>query len=126
MKLLVVVVMACLFSACAFSPPAPKGALDVMDRPAEKALLTGLRAYDDARYVEAEKQLSFALKSGLVSARDVVAANKHLAFIYCTTNRIVDCEASFRSARRADPSFTLSKSETGHPLWGPVYRRTLR
>jgi len=125
MKLLVVVLITCLLSACTSGPLAPKGALDVMDRPAEKALLTGLRAYDDAHYGEAEKQLSFALKSGLVSARDVVAANKHLAFIYCTTSRIADCEAAFRNARRADASFTLSKSEAGHPLWGPVYKRTL-
>lgn len=124
MKLLAVAVMTCLLSACTSSPPAPKGALDVMDRPAEKALLTGLRAYDDAHYVEAEKQLSLALKSGLVSTRDVVAANKHLAFIYCSTNRSVECEAAFRNARRADPSFTLSKSEAGHPLWGPVFKRT--
>ncbi len=125
MKLLVVVLITCSLSACTSGPLAPKGALDVMDRPAEKALLTGLSAYDDARYAEAEKQLSFALKSGLGSSRDVVAANKHLAFIYCTTSRIADCEAAFRNARRADPGFTLSKSEAGHPLWGPVYKRTL-
>lgn len=124
MKLLVVAVMTCLLSACTSGPLAPKGALDVMERPGERALLTGLRAYDDAHYVEAEKQLNLALKSGLVSTRDMVAANKHLAFIYCSTNRIVDCEAAFRNARRADPSFTLSKSEAGHPLWGPVFKRT--
>ena len=23
----------------------------------------------------------------------------------------------------ANPAFTLSRSEAGHPLWGPVYRR---
>ncbi len=37
-----------------------------------------------------------------------------------------DCEgaeASFRAAREADPAFVLSRSEAGHPAWGPVYRR---
>ena len=24
-----------------------------------------------------------------------------------------------------DPAFALSRSETGHPLWGPVYRKAL-
>ena len=55
--------------------------------------------------------------------RDRAAAHKLLAFIFCTSNRAVDCEVQFRSARAADPSFALSKSEAGHPLWGPVYRR---
>ena len=27
------------------------------------------------------------------------------------------------SGRAADPAFALSKSEAGHPQWGPVYQR---
>jgi len=97
--------------------------IDVAERPAEKALLAGLRAYDDAQYPAAEKQLQTALHAGLVSPRDRAAAHKHLAFIFCTSNRASECEAEFRAARAADPAFALSKSEAGHPLWGPVYRR---
>jgi len=37
-----------------------------------------------------------------------------------------DCEAQFRAARTADPAFALTKSEAGHPLWGPVYQRVQR
>jgi hypothetical protein len=99
--------------------------MDVAERPAEKALLAGIRAYEDAQYAESEKQLGAALQAGLASAKDRAAAQKHLAFIYCTTNRNAECEAAFRAARQADPAFALSRSEAGHPLWGPVYKRTL-
>jgi hypothetical protein len=113
---------AALLAGCAQIGPAP-GLMDVAERPAEKALLTGIRAYEDAQYGEAERQLKASLQAGLGSAKDRAAAQKHLAFIYCTSNRIADCEAAFRAARKADPAFALSKSESGHPLWGPVYRR---
>jgi hypothetical protein len=38
---------------------------------------------------------------------------------------MAECEASFRAARQADPTFALSKSEAGHPVWGPVYKRVV-
>jgi hypothetical protein len=113
-----------LAAGCAQKGPAP-GLMDVAERPAEKALLAGIRAYEDAQYPEAEKQLNTALSAGLASPKDRAAANKHLAFIYCTSNRVAECEAAFRNARKADPAFALSKSESGHPLWGPAYKRAL-
>ena len=91
--------------------------------PAEKALLAGLRAYEDALYTEAERHFHLALSLRPVSAKDRAAAHKHLAFIACTSNRRNECEAQFRAARLADPAFTLSKSEAGHPSWGDVYKR---
>lgn len=111
-------------AGCASQPrQAPIGLLDVVSRPAEKALQSGLRAYDDAQYADAEKQLNNALKAGLVSPRDQAEAHKVLAFIYCTSRRLVECEAEFRAAKASDPAFALSKSEQGHPLWGPVYKK---
>jgi Tfp pilus assembly protein PilF len=116
-----------LFAAgCAQMQPAPPpatGLMDVIARPAERALLNGMRAYDEGQYAEAEKQLNQALQGGLQSTKDVAAAHKQLAFVYCTSNRTKDCEAAFRAARQADPSFALSRSEAGHPVWGPVYKR---
>ena len=114
-----------LLTACAQPPVAPPavGLLDVAERPAERALLAGMRAYEDAQYAQAEKQLQAALQGNLVSPRDRAAAHKLLAFIYCTSNRMTDCEVQFRAARAADAGFALSKSEAGHPLWGPVYQR---
>jgi len=46
---------ALLIAGCA-QPPAPApGLMDVAERPAEKALLAGIRAYEDAQYADAEK-----------------------------------------------------------------------
>lgn len=123
MKSLSPFILALLVAGCAMSPPPRPGLLDVVERPAEQALLAGLRAYEDAQYTDAEKQFSLALKLGLPSPKDRAAAAKHLAFIYCTSNRLTECEASFRAARAADPNFALGKSEAGHPVWGPVYKR---
>lgn len=112
-------------AGCAVPPPAPSGLMEVIERPAEKALLGGWRAYEDAQYPQAEKQLAQALQIGLVSTKDRAAAHKLLAFIFCTSDRAAACEVEFRRARAADPDFALSKSEAGHPQWGPVYKRVL-
>lgn len=121
-------VLLAVLAGCAQPPRAgaPQGLMEVAERPAEKALLAGLRAYDDAQYPQAEKQLQAALQAGLASPRDKAAAHKHLAFVYCTSNRVAECEAAFRAARAADPAFALTRSEAGHPLWGPVYQRVQR
>mgnify|MGYP003481567565 CR=1 FL=1 len=110
-----------LLGACAVAPTG--GLSEVMQRPAERALLAGLRAYDDALYADAERELTKALAIGLVSAKDRAAAHKHLAFIYCTSERTKPCEGAFRAARAADLEFALSRAEAGHPSWGPVYKR---
>jgi hypothetical protein len=115
--------VACLLAACVQAPPAPLGLLDVSERPAEKALLAGLKAYEDAQYDAAERQFAQALALGLASPRDRGEAHKRLAFIRCAAARIDDCESEFRRARAADPSFALDRSEAGHPVWGPVYRK---
>jgi len=103
----------------------PVGLVDVTERPAEQALLAGWRAYDDALYPQAEERLNAALAAGLGSPRDRAAAHKYLAFIACTSERTAQCETEFRRARAADPAFALSRSEAGHPVWGPVYKRIL-
>jgi Tfp pilus assembly protein PilF len=100
--------------------------MDVSERPAEKALLAGMRAYEDGQYPQAEASLNQALTAGLTSPKDRAAAHKYLAFIFCTSNRVPACEAQFRAARTDDPAFALSKAEAGHPQWGPVYQRMQR
>jgi uncharacterized protein HemY len=98
---------------------------ELMQRPAERALVEGIRFYDEGQYPQAEVQLRKALATGLAEARDRASAHKLLAFITCTSERLADCAAQFSAARAADPGFQLSRSESGHPVWGPVYRRTL-
>jgi len=129
-KALALLAAAVLFLASCAAPPAPPappppGLADLMERPAERALVEGIRAYDDAQYAQAETMLRRSLAAGLRSPRDQATAHKLLAFITCTSERLADCEAAFRAARQADPSFALSRSEAGHPLWGPVYRRVV-
>ena len=47
---------ACLFlTACVQAPPAPVGLVDIGSKPAEMALLDGMKAHDDAR-CEAARQ----------------------------------------------------------------------
>jgi hypothetical protein len=118
---------ACLFLvACAQTPPAaPVGLLDVSGRPAERALLDGLKAYDDAQYESADRLFRQALALGLASAKDRAEAHKRLAFIHCAGDRLDLCEAEFRAARHADPGFGLGRAEAGHPVWGPVYRKVV-
>jgi Tfp pilus assembly protein PilF len=119
-RFVVLPIAACL-AACVATPNS--GLSEVMQRPAERALLTGLRAYDDGQYADAESELNKALATGLVSAKDRATAHKHLAFVYCTSQRPKPCEDAFRAARAADPAFALTRAEAGHPLWGPVYKR---
>lgn len=103
------------------APPPSAPLVDALQRPAERQLAAGLRAYDDGRYDEAESSLSDALRLGLGHPRDRAAAHKTLAFVYCTSQRPSQCAAAFRAARAADPAFALSRAEAGHPLWGPIY-----
>jgi Tfp pilus assembly protein PilF len=107
--------------------PSPQAATlaELMQRPAERALVEGIRHYDEGQYAQAEVQLRKALTAGLADARDRASAHKLLAFITCTSDRLADCAAEFTAARTADPLFQLSRSESGHPVWGPIYRRTL-
>ncbi len=107
-------------------PPPPIGLAELMERPAERALVEGIRTYDEGLYVGSEAALRRALKAGLSSPRDRATAHKLIAFITCTSDRMAECELAFRAALKADPAFALGKSEVGHPMWGPVFERVRR
>lgn len=117
--------VACAAPPPAPPPPAPTGLTELLERPAERALFEGMRAYDDGQYPRAETHLRRALEGGLRSPRDRATAHKLLAFVTCSSERYTECEAQFRAARQADPNFVLSRSEAGHPLWGPLAKRVL-
>lgn len=111
--------------------PASAPAVEVAPPPApvitsETVLEQGVKAYQSAQYQQAELDLKSALQMGLSHPADVATANKYLAFIYCTSKRQAMCLAAFKAARAADPKFALTKAEAGHPMWGPVYRRSLK
>lgn len=110
------------------SAPAP----EVVEAPAvkapsaaEAALADGLKAYQAAQYRQAETQLKAALQGGLNEPADIANANKHLAFIYCTSKRDTLCATAFKAAKAADPGFALTKAEAGHPMWARTYKKAL-
>jgi hypothetical protein len=116
--------LAAILAGCALEQQKPVGITDLTERPAERALMAAMRAYDDADYPAVERQTDEALRLGLRSPRDLATAHKLRAFVYCTSNRLTACDAEFRAARKADPAFALTKAEAGHPVWGPVYLKS--
>jgi hypothetical protein len=84
-------------------------------------LQAGIEAYDDGRHREASKLLRAALASDLASS-DQVQAYKYLAFIECSANRRTQCRENFRRALAIDPTLELTAAESGHPVWGPIFR----
>jgi hypothetical protein len=122
-RLRLAIALAAALTAGCMQASAPVGLLDVSARPAERALLAGLKAYDDAQYDAADRLFREALAAGLVSPRDRAEAHKRLAFIQCAAGRLGDCETEFKLARQSDRAFALDKTEAGHPVWGPVYKK---
>lgn len=111
-----------LFTACS-APIIRDAGLDKLAlRKAEQDLSSGIRAYEDGDYRNSARLLQSALSAGLILNADKVAAHKYLAFIHCSQSREKACRDEFRKARALDPKFELTPAESGHPLWGPVYR----
>ncbi|MCG6877397.1 MAG: TssQ family T6SS-associated lipoprotein [Betaproteobacteria bacterium] len=107
---------------CSSAPVRAIGADQIAPRQAERNLSAGIRAYEEGQYRTAAARLQEALDGGLAFTIDKVTAYKYLAFIHCATQRTQQCRAEFRKALELDPTFTLSKAEAGHPVWGPIYR----
>ncbi len=103
------------------SPPASQaGTFNPPNRGAQE-LQHGIRSYDNGEYRIAAKRFQSALALGL-AAGDRASAHKYLAFIACARGREKSCREEFRHSFEADPRFELSGVETGHPVWGPVFR----
>ena len=85
------------------------------------AVQAGVTAYDDGNHKEAARLLRAALRTKL-GTRDQVEAHKYLAFVECSANRRTQCRDEFRRALAIDPTFDLTAAESGHPIWGPLFR----
>jgi len=116
------IAVVCL-GGCAAPEPATVSVAQLVQRPAEHALVVGMRDYEDGAFEPAERAFRDALSRGLRDPRDSAVAYKYLAFIACAFNRLAECEGDFRAAFAADPKFRLTEAEIGHPIWGPVYRK---
>lgn len=122
MRLGWMLVVAGLLGACS-SPPVRDIGLDKLSpRKAEQELSAGLKSYEDGNYVQAQKQIQSALNSELTFKSDRVTAHKYLAFIHCVSDRKKQCRASFKEALEINPDLQLSAAESGHPIWGPIFR----
>lgn len=102
--------------------PAPAKPAAVPARTPEDLLAAGVAQYEDGRYTQATELLKASLAGGLRSRANQARAHKHLAFIHCISDRESACRQSFSNALAADPAFSLTTAESGHPKWGPVYR----
>jgi len=85
------------------------------------AFSVGLKQYEAGEYTESAKNLQGAISLGLPD-RQRADANKYLAFIHCASNRERQCRDEFRKALAIDPALELAPAETGHPVWGPIFR----
>ncbi|HEY9100037.1 MAG TPA: TssQ family T6SS-associated lipoprotein [Thiobacillus sp.] len=113
---------ALLLTGCA-APIVRDAGLDRLAiRKAEQDLSAGLRAYDDGDYRNSARLLQSALAAGLFLSSDKVAAHKHLAFMHCAQSRERACRDEFRKALDLNPNLELTPAESGHPLWGPVFK----
>lgn len=113
---------ALLMSACA-TPIVRDAGLDRLAiRKAEQDLSAGIRAYEDGDYRNSARLLQNALSAGPILKSDRVAAHKYLAFMHCAQSREKACRDEFRKALELNPDFELSPAESGHPLWGPVFK----
>jgi Tfp pilus assembly protein PilF len=119
-------------AGCVSVPPAPgAGAQAPASGPAPRAwraeeaptvLRMGIHYYEQGEYPRAEEYLLTALDLGLPTTEDQIRAYKYLAFIACATEREDACRAAFKTALQLEPKFALSRSEAGHPMWGPVFK----
>lgn len=96
-------------------PPAPA------PKPGAAGLAKGIETYENGQYRTAAKHLNGALDSGL-DAPDQVVAHKYLAFIACAGGQKTTCRNHFRKALDINPEFTLTRTESGHPVWGKIFR----
>lgn len=103
-----------LLSGCA-------GVIPMHESKGKKMLDVGIQHYEDGDYGNAVSEIQASLRAGL-SDSDQVNAHKFLAFTYCVTDRQTLCGDEFRKALAIDPKFDLAPAETGHPIWGPVFR----
>lgn len=111
-----------LITGCSSEPMRDIGLDKFSLRKAEQELSAGIRNYEDGNYKAAARSLQSALDRGLTFKSDQVTAYKYLAFIDCASEQEKACREEFRKALELDPKFELNTAESGHPVWGPVFR----
>jgi tetratricopeptide (TPR) repeat protein len=89
---------------------------------AQANLGDGLKKYERGSFDEAVNFFLAALDSGQLTLAEQLIARKHMAFVHCLGGREANCKEEFEKVIALDKKFDLSPAESGHPIWGPVYR----
>lgn len=90
--------------------------------PTDKKLNYGVLTYEEGNYQASVTALQGVLEAGISAKQEKVKAYKYLAFIQCVSGRDMMCREYFKKALEIDPEFNLEPAESGHPIWGPVFR----
>ena len=124
MKILRFMLVAALAAVLAGCESAPIQGIKGMFQgsPGQQDLASGVKEFEDGNYAESARLLQSSLDQGLSSKSDQVRAHKYLAFIHCVSGRDARCRNEFRAALKIDPAFELAANESGHPIWGPVFK----
>jgi hypothetical protein len=110
------------------APPAPvTPAAPAVDTAAnDRAILAATRSYDRGDFNSAVRQMNVIINEGALDSAQMVRALKVLAFSQCSTNAVTSCRQSFERLLKIDPSFDLTATERGHPIWGPQFAQARR
>ena len=119
-----------LMAGCAVPPQKPTGPTAEEIAKQERTdralanLKDGLKKYDSGNYDEAMNNFLLALDSGQLPVSEQLMARKHMAFVHCLSGRETNCKEEFEKVITLDPKFDLTPAESGHPIWGPIFRLT--
>lgn len=83
-------------------------------------MLEGIRLYEKGDYQDAIAKFTLP-EIGAAPIVFRVEALKYTAFSYCVLEVYAYCRLAFDQALRIDADFDLLASESGHPMWGPVF-----
>jgi len=122
MRITLVAALAAVLVGCESAPVQGIKGMFQSSSPGQQDLANGVKEYEDGNYAEASRLLQSSLDQGLSGKSDQVRAHKYLAFIHCVSGRDARCRNEFRMALKIDPSFELAANESGHPVWGPVFK----
>lgn len=114
--------VAMLVAGCSATSMHERGLDEYAQGRGERMLVQGIRAYENGELKKANDHLAQALGEGLLFDKDKVTAYKYLAFIDCSLGRERQCREDFIAAVALNPDMQLSAAESGHPVWGPIFK----
>ena len=87
----------------------------------ERRFAEGLTLYNDGNYngaIRIFREPAFGRAWPELRNRSM----KYLAFSYCVANNVSQCRRTFVQLLKLEPEFELAATESGHPIWGPVFK----